>query len=115
MDANGQNARQLTPRGLWGSKPTWAPDGSRIAFFASLTGTVVGEEIYVMNVDGSDMKRLTFTDGEDRDPAWSPDGKFIAFASRRDGYFRIYLMRPDGRSQKPISDAGGWEPRWSPR
>lgn len=57
-------------------------------------------DIYTVNPDGSDLRRVTHDPAPDRSPAWSPDGQRLAFASRRDHNWDIYIV-----------DAGGDEPR----
>jgi hypothetical protein len=80
-----------------------------------LTGKLVfqvcnGCDIYVINADGSGLRRLT--DG--LDPAWSPDGKKVAFARWRDPR-GIYVIDEDGRNETLLF---GWSqakaPAWSP-
>src|SRR5215217_6088564 len=73
-------------------------------------------EIYVMNTDGSDQTRLTFSSGFDTNPEFSPDGSKIAFSTNRDGNFEIYVMNADGTHQKrlTINSGGDGEPAWSP-
>jgi len=73
-------------------------------------------EIYVMNVDGSAVRRLTKNSARDDMPRWSPDGKRIVFRSERDGNQEIYLMKADGSEQKRLTneDAKDSEPCFSP-
>ncbi len=60
-----------------GMYPTWSPDGRRIAFMSWRAGST---EIYVMKRDGSDQRRVTYTEtGDAIDPRWSPEGRRIAF------------------------------------
>ncbi len=75
----------------------FSPDSKRIMFLA------VGQtsaEIYVVNVDGSDLRPLTnnnaFGDGHAR---WSPDGSQIVFTSTRDGNQEIYTVNTSGPPQ----------------
>ena len=85
----------------------------KIAFHTSRDGDT---EIYVMNTDGSDQKRLTYSNIDDAEPAFSPDGSKIAYLSGRDGNFEIYVMNADGTNQTrlTINDDVDNEPAWSP-
>jgi len=67
----------------------------QIAFASDRDGDY---EIYVMDADGSNVRRLTTaSEGEDNySPAWSPDGSRIAFTSGRDGDADVYVMDADG-------------------
>jgi TolB protein len=63
---------------------SWAPafsrDGKRIAFVSSRDN--LDWEVYVMNADGTDVRRLTNDDpARNTTPAWSPDGEQIAFVT----------------------------------
>ena len=59
-------------------------------------------EIYVMDVDGKNQRRLTNNHHDDWDPSWSPDGKRIVFTSERDGNREIYVMDAHGRKPKNL-------------
>ena len=73
-------------------------------------------EIYVMDSDGSDQRRLTVNQAHDGFPAWSPDGTQVAFMSQRDGNYEIYTMSADGTNQQRLTDnpAADSDPAWSP-
>jgi len=49
-------------------------------------------EIGLINPDGSNLRRLTHSEGLDDYPAWSPDGRRLAFTSNRDGNLEIYIQ-----------------------
>lgn len=83
------------------SWPSWAPDGTRVAFASNRGGSW---DIWTMKPDGSDPRRLTTDDGEDTHPAWSPDGKTIAFLSSRSGRREVWLMDADGANQRPAAE-----------
>jgi Tol biopolymer transport system component len=103
--------------------PASAEDARRIAFSAD-------GDLYVIAADGSERTRLTGTGaaeagtaGQSYAPAWSPDGTRIAFArdvTEREDEERsaIFLMRADGREQRPLTVSRRsvieWDPAWSP-
>ena len=93
--------------------PVWSPDGGRLAFVSERDGN---PEIYVINADGSDQRRLTQSPGFDGFPAWSPDGSSILWESNRGARRGIWTMRADGSSQRQVGADGGvdWFPTWSP-
>ncbi|HKE78230.1 MAG TPA: hypothetical protein VKB54_02945 [Solirubrobacteraceae bacterium] len=110
MDADGTNVRRLTDNADFDSAPAWSPDGRQIAFenapAATLQPGVEPQEkdIYVMDADGTNVRRLTDSPGLDEGPVWSPDGTKVAFSSARDGQQEIYVMNADGSDQRRVTD-----------
>lgn len=91
--------------------PAWSPDGREIAFAARHGNQ---RDIYVMNTDGEQVRRLTNSPFEDRAPAWSPDGRRIAFYSSRGNVAGIFVMDVDGANLKRLTVGNHDHPAWSP-
>jgi TolB protein len=84
-----------------------------IVFYSNRDGN---GEIYTMNADGKNLRRLTKTPAEEESPEWSPDGRKMVFWSRRDGNNEIYVMNTNGSDQinltnHPLPDT---DATWSP-
>jgi Tol biopolymer transport system component len=99
--------------GPWQPEPPMPLRQQRIAFASTRDGNY---EIYVMNLDGSGVVRLTTNTAGDRWPALSPDGRRIAFESDRDGQSEIYVMSVDGSGVSRLTYNASWDtqPTWSP-
>jgi Tol biopolymer transport system component len=90
---------------------------SRIAFHSErIAGGTC--EIFTINPDGTDRKRLTDNPANDRFPAWSPDGDRLAFVSDRDGTPEVYTVDAAGGANVVRITNGGAvmdaAPSWSP-
>ncbi|MFM1945635.1 MAG: hypothetical protein RI897_4617 [Verrucomicrobiota bacterium] len=100
--------------GLNGS-PAVSPDGKRVAMILSKGGS---PDLYVADVDGSNLKRLTTTKEDESSPCWSPDGRTLCVISRKDGKAALYTIPSAGGQLKRLSISGAWgsftEPSWSP-
>ena len=79
-------------------------------------------EIYVVDADGGNLRRLTNNPLDESEPSWSPDGQRIVFVTTRvgegarDENRQIFVMDADGDNQQKLtnSDFSEWEPTWSP-
>ncbi len=73
-------------------------------------------DIYVMNRDGSGVRRLTNSPASDSTPTWSPTGTQIAFTSDRSGSPQIWVMDPDGLQVRRLTTNDSYADRatWSP-
>ncbi len=78
--------------------PFWSPDGGQIVFQSDRHNHMSGGfSIYVMNADGTDVRRLTFRDESDGTPVWSPDGSKILFSSYiTEENNELFIMNVDG-------------------
>lgn len=91
------------------SFPAWSPDGKTIAFSRDVGGNV---DIYRVNIDGTELTRLTDAPGHDTLPAYLPNGDII-FRSARFGRWGIWKMRGDGSEQVEIISNAPVGPEWS--
>lgn len=97
------------------STPAISPDGHKVAFSVAQKGNV---DIYVMNLDGSDLVRLTRHPGVDTNPSWAPGGKSLLFTSDRTGAPQIYMMDGDGLNLNRVTydydycDSASWNPHY---
>ena len=103
----------LTPTITLTSVPTVFGGGiGKIAFTSTMDGVY---DIFVMDPDGSNLKRLTHTSTASQ-PSWSPDGKHIAFSSGPNWKWDIYLMNSDGSNVIRLTTTSGLNgnPIWAP-
>ncbi len=131
-DAQGRHTRSLVWFGPWRGDPqipAWSPDGKRLAFLEKSDngGNCVCRTLYIVNADGSGLRRLTppsISPGDKID--WSPDGTTILFRSHPGEDLRaasglganLYTIHPDGTGLRQIThfhstdllDSGSYSP-----
>jgi Tol biopolymer transport system component len=91
--------------------PVWSPNGKQIAFIANRDDPSSFNQVYVMNADGTSIRRLTSDDQGKAGTAWSPDGKWIAYQA----YAYIEVVPAIGGQPRRLTGYGGYAPDWSPR
>ena len=113
--------------------PAWSPKGDQIMFTRYAADERFGYDefdIYSIHPDGTGLKRLTDSEGNDAHSHWSPDGNFILWSSSRFGfkdeaplvigqpqpYAELFVMNADGSDQRPLTDNQYEEgtPAWLP-
>lgn len=128
FDYSNKSTLQLTsfPAGHGAWDPVLSPAGDRVAFVSNASGD---DEIWIVNRNGSGLKRLTATNtaynareiGKDTflpevngHPSWSPDGTKILFWSNRTGHRQLWLINADGTNeQRLVTNAfDDWDPIW---
>ncbi|MDP1794852.1 MAG: hypothetical protein Q8K63_12035 [Acidimicrobiales bacterium] len=106
------------------SRPTWSPDGLRLAFGrVDFQGSGGYSSIWVVNKDGQNAQQISVAGCFTADPTWSPSGTHIAFWSSRDhcsgsgaiGTYELYVMRSDGSNVRRLGTAvNSGAPAFSP-
>lgn len=102
LDANCANPVRLTQFDVDTTAPAFSPDGKQIAFVSNQAGASQFE-IYVMDADGSNVRRLI----AGFSPIFSPDGNWLAFSQNGE----LYIMDISGNRIQTV--APGYRPAWA--
>ncbi len=111
VNADGSEHRQIIGNGA--RNPSLSPDGNKIVFTMEFRGhnhgtpPALNPEICVIDVDGSNFRRLTYNDKFETTPSWSPDGRRIVYSSEipsdgQIGGHALHIMNADGTQQAPL-------------
>jgi len=101
----------MTPEVLWSfgrvSEVEVSPDKKKVLYgatFYSIAQNKGNRELYTMNIDGSDLKRITNTKFSEYQATWSSDGKKVDFLSAETGSMQLWEMDTDGNNRKQITN-----------
>ena len=99
--------------------PQVSPDGKQIAFVvreSNLEKGTANSEIYLINADGSTLRRMTNNPAADTHPRWSPDGSSLLFLSTRKNDQQAWLLPVNGGEPRQLTtfSAGVGDAIWSP-
>jgi len=89
------------------SEPDVAPDGRRVAFVVRDTDLEANrgrQDLWIVEVDGSGLRRLTTHPDADTSPRFSPDGATVYFLSRRGGSTQVFRIAVDGGEARRGTD-----------
>ena len=113
LDPTDNTVTRITSSFGFDVDPSWSPDGSKMAFVSSRTGTSM---VFSMNADGSHVQRLTYAGVYNATPSWSPRNNKIVFAGMVDHKFDIFTMNPDGTNIERLTKNQGdnEDPYFSP-
>lgn len=101
MDRDGGNPRPLFAPG-W--DPTWSPDGTQILFASDRDGA---NQLFVVNLDGSGLRRVTNFDSLRGRSDWSPDGAWMVTYNGPAWHREVFIFRPDFSGLRRLSPEGG--------
>ena len=109
ISTTGNGLDQITTGARAADEPSFSPDGRRVVF------TRVRAGIFVVNVDGRGLHRLT-QDPNDRLPVWSPDGRHVAFVHPGARRARLAVIGADGDRQRILRQGPEplGRPSWTP-
>jgi Tol biopolymer transport system component len=112
LPGTGGAPRQIANRGF---SPDWSPLGDRLVF---LRQTGRNKALFVVNADGSGLRRLHVTGDDLASPVWAPDGRTIAFLEN----YVAFTISPTGRNRRrllrfpcPCDTEGGFGLAWQSR
>ena len=95
------------------ASPVWHPDGDKLVVTLSKDGN---PDLYLIDLSGRILKRLTFGQGVNTGGSFSPDGRELAFVSDRAGSPQIYILNLATRGVRRLTFEGSYNvsPCWSP-
>jgi Tol biopolymer transport system component len=104
INADGSDLTLLWQCGC--GSPAWSPDGEWLAFDMWDDNNL---DVYVMRIDGTELRRLTTSPAVEARPRWSPDGSRVVFYRSEPGRLQMYHIGVDGTGETRVGDPGSNE------
>jgi TolB protein len=118
IDKNGLELRRLTNDDIYDNDPAFSPDGKQVVFRSKRSGA---DELWIMDENGANLRQLTHYPKDEKNPDqnfyhasapfWEPKRNLISFASKRNGNYSIFTIKPDGSGLKQIT-TGSLDEMW---
>lgn len=121
IDVDGKHLKKINAKGE-DACSFYFPDGKRLVFTSTKDNPSMpkgnwskvkeypqGAELYVANIDGSQVKRITNNKYYDAEVSVSPDGKWILFTRQIEGRLDLWRMRADGSDEQKITNTPEWQ------
>jgi Tol biopolymer transport system component len=109
VSVDGSGLTRLTnavTTGGFNGDPAWSPDGTRIVFSSSRDDAQNHTtDLYLMNADGSQQRRVVHRSDSENGPCWSGDGSRLFFSAGPDGSRAIWSSTVDGTDARRLTDA----------
>lgn len=107
INEDGTGLKEIFGDKHWGGgEPSWSPDCKQLVFTSHLSGEKY-DDIFICNIDGSGLTRLSNDYWQDRNPVFSPDGKKICYVSPRHGNIlfgsELFVVNIDGTGQARLT------------
>jgi Tol biopolymer transport system component len=94
-------------------RPTWAPNGRKLAFSSGPNPRLKSSQVYLVNLNGTGLRKLTNAPGGAAEPDWSPNGKTIVFTAGKPA--DLFAMPSGGGKARRLTRTKGVEsaPAWT--
>ncbi|MGB8981349.1 MAG: hypothetical protein WCC12_05705 [Anaerolineales bacterium] len=101
MNSDGSNERTILGQA---GRPKWSPAGDLIAFKSRIDNA-----LYLINSDGSKLRKIADLDPNDYSYIWSPNGTRIAFVSMSEGRNQIYVVEVNDSNLQRLTNNEAWD------
>ncbi|HVL39592.1 MAG TPA: DUF5050 domain-containing protein [Fimbriimonadaceae bacterium] len=115
MDSDGSNRRKVTELMFDERMPTVNAEGKVVFASNHEQPADSGFNLFMVDLDGQNLKKLTQDGTFNFNPCWSPDGKRIAYNAAVGGTHQVFVMNADGTGVKQLTTKGpNYDPSWGP-